>query len=164
MNRTKQRSAVWSMVNWSLIHQKIVKFTAVTPDQTSIEASIKSIESEKAEEDLFLMEAEALEDLLIKKLVQILQKDRGKEIKKNQATRERMRRAQQQRKKNFDVKVLPMGMGSMKDLKDMGLDPAAVEQISKKMMEQLFGAKRKKKKKGDDDEEDEEQPGSSFYM
>ena len=62
--------------------------------------------------------------------------------------------------KNMDVKVLPMG--SMKDLKDMGLDPAAVEQISKKMMEQLFGGKRKKKK--DDDDEEDDQPGSSFYM
>ena len=61
--------------------------------------------------------------------------------------------------KNMDVKILPMG--SMKELKDMGLDPAAVEQISKKMMEQLFG-KRKKKKSDDDDDED--QSGSSFYM
>ena len=160
MNTQKQRSAVWSMINWSLIHQNVVKLTAITPDQASIEESIKNIESEHEEDDLFLLEADALEQLLIKMLVQILRKTRGKEIKKNQAQRERIRRARQEKMKNMDVKVLPMG--SMKDLKEMGLDPAAVEQISKKMMEQLFGGKRKKKK--DDDDEEEDQPGSSFYM
>ena len=160
MNTQKQRSAVWSMINWSLIHQNVVKLTAITPDQASIEESIKNIESKHEEDDLFLLEADALEQLLIKMLVQILRKSRGKEIKKNQAQRERIRRARQEKMKNMDVKVLPMG--SMKDLKEMGLDPAAVEQISKKMMEQLFGGKRKKKK--DDDDEEEDQPGSSFYM
>ena len=160
MNTQKQRSAVWSMINWSLIHQNVVKLTAITPDQASIEESIKNIESKHEEDDLFILEADALEQLLIKMLVQILRKTRGKEIKKNQAQRERIRRARQEKMKNMDVKVLPMG--SMKDLKEMGLDPAAVEQISKKMMEQLFGGKRKKKK--DDDDEEEDQPGSSFYM
>ena len=145
MKSTKQRSAVWSMINWSLIHQNVVKLAAVTPDQASIEESINTIEAEHTEEELFLMEANALEQLLIKTLIQVLRKNRGKEIKKNQAQRDRIRRSRQSRMKNMDVRVLPVG--NMKDLKEMGLDPATVEQISKKMMEQLFGGKRKKKKK-----------------
>lgn len=160
MNNKKQRSAVWSMINWAKIHQKVVRHTAVTPDQASIEEAIKSVESDHPEDELFLMEADALERLLVKKLTQILQKNRGKEIKKNQSQRERIRRSRKERMQNMDVKILPMG-SSMKDLKDMGLDPAAVEQISRKMMEQLFG--KRKKKKGDDDDEEEDR-GSSFYM
>jgi len=52
-------------------------------------------------------------------------------------------------------------MGSIDDLKKMGMDPEMLEQFSKNFMDQLF-KRRKKKDKEDEDEDDE--PGASFYM
>ncbi|MHA1522078.1 MAG: hypothetical protein ACTSRK_18025 [Promethearchaeota archaeon] len=113
---------------------------------------------------LFLMEANELENLLIGTIVELLQRRHGKDIKKNIAIRERGRKAKAQQMKNtpFDVKVVPFG--KMGDLKDMGIDmdPETMEKLSNSLMEQLFGKKKKKKDK--DDEDDDDDPGASFYL
>ena len=58
------------------------------------------------------------------------------------------------------VQVFPMG--SLDDMKKMGMDPEMMEQFSKSLMDQLFKQRKKKDKK--DDDEDDEDPGASFYM
>ncbi|MHA1560926.1 MAG: hypothetical protein ACTSPA_02260, partial [Promethearchaeota archaeon] len=110
-----------------------------------------------SEEKLFLFEAKTLEKLLIQRLTKILYKNRGKEIKKKKAMKVRTRDLNPRSRPG--VQVLPMG--SIDDLKKMGMDPEMMEQFSKSLMDQLF-RKRKKKDKEDEDEDDE--PGASFYM
>lgn len=160
MSKT-QRSTVWAMVNWANIQNNIVTKTSITPDQANIEEAITQIEKAQSEDQLFLMEAEELEKLLVDYLTKLLFKNRGKEIKKKLANREKEERQKQQNVQDSKVGVQIMPFGNMKDMKDLGLDPEMMEQISKSMMDQLFGKRSKKK---DDDDEDDEDPGASFYM
>ncbi len=161
---TLKRSAAWAMINWANVQTRIERLTTYTPDQASIEEAIHNIEEKFSEEQLFLKEAEELEILLIKNLQKILEKKHGKEIKKRKAHREKVIRQKKQAmgKSKVGVQVMPFGGGNIKDLEKMGLDPKMMEQISKSMMDQLFGNRQKKKK--DDEDEDDEDPGASFYM
>ncbi|WP_371803211.1 hypothetical protein [Candidatus Lokiarchaeum ossiferum] len=161
---TLKRSAAWAMINWANIQHSIEVLTTFAPDQASIEESIHNIEKEMTEEELFMKEAEELENLLITKLQKILEKKHGKEIKKRKIQQEKMIRQKKQAmaNKKVGVQIMPFGGGNLKDLEKMGLDPKMMEQISRSMMDQLFG-KRQKKKDDDEDDEDED-PGASFYM
>jgi hypothetical protein len=157
---TLKRSAAWAMINWANVEQRINLATAVIPDQASIEEAIHSIENHYTEEQLFVKEAEELEKMLIDNVVKILLKNRGKEIKRKLAQKDR---EQKQVAKNTKIGVQVMPMGNIKDLKNMGLDPKMMDQISRSMMDQLFG-KRPKRKKKDEDDDDDEDPGASFYL
>ena len=153
----KERSAAWAMINWGIVQDLIESTTGISPDQISIEEALESIEKEYSEDNLYLMEAKTLEKLLIQRLTKILYKNRGKEIKKKKVMKGRTR--DRDPRSRMGVQVLPMG--SIDDLKKMGMDPEMMEQFSKSLMDQLF-RKRKKKDKEDEDEDDE--PGASFYM
>ena len=83
MNRKRSRSAAWAMINWALVEDKIKKATTILPDHNSIEQAISNIENEFSEEELYAKEAEDLENLLIRRIVNYLHKERGKEIKRN---------------------------------------------------------------------------------
>ncbi|MHA1726017.1 MAG: hypothetical protein ACTSXH_14490 [Promethearchaeota archaeon] len=153
----RERSAAWAMINWGIIQDIIETKIGISPDQISIEEALESIEKENSEEKLFLFEAKTLEKLLIQRLTKILYKNRGKEIKKRKVMKEKSKVLNPRSRPG--VQVLPMG--SIDDLKKMGMDPKMIEQFSKSLMDQLF-RKRKKKDKEDEDEDDE--PGASFYM
>ena len=154
----RERSAAWAMVNWGIVQDLIESSIGIIPDQISIEEALESIEKEHSEDELYLIEAKTLEKLLIQRLTKVLYKNRGKEIIKK-------KKAMKGRQKSVDpnsrmgVKVLPMG--SIDDLKKMGMDPEMMEQFSKSLMDQLFRKRKKKDKEEDDDDED---PGASFYM
>jgi len=152
------------MVNWAIVQDEVEASTAFIPDPTTIEDSISLIEQEYTENQLFAMEADVLEKLLVQNIIKILQKTKGREIRRRLSQIERDQRQQKtlQQNPNVDVKILPFG--NMKDLKDMGidLDPETLEQMSKGMMDQLF--KNQKKKKKDDEDEEDEDPGASFYL
>jgi hypothetical protein len=154
----KERSAAWAMVNWGIIQDLIEIKLGISPDQISIEEALESVENEYAEDKLFIMEAKTLEKLLIQRLTKILYKNRGKEIKKKRVMKARTKDLNP--RSRMGVQVLPMG--SIDDLKKMGMDPEMMEQFSKNLMDQLF--KRRKKKKDNEDDEDEDDPGASFYM
>ena len=154
----RERSAAWAMVNWGVVQDLIETSTGIIPDQISIEEALESIEKEYAEDELYLIEAKSLEKLLIQRLTKILYKTRGKEIiKKKKAMKGRPKDLDPQSR--MGVQVLPMG--SIDDLKKMGMDPEMMEQFSKSLMDQLFRKRKKKDKEEDDDDED---PGASFYM
>ena len=154
----RERSAAWAMVNWGIIQDLIESALGISPDQVSIEEALESIENEHTEDKLFLIEAKTLEKILIQRLTKILYKNRGKEIKKKKAMIGRTKELKPRSK--MGVQVLPMG--SIEDLKKMGMDPDMMEQFSKNLMDQLF--KKRKKKKDKEDNEDEDDPGASFYM
>ena len=147
----RERSAAWAMINWGIIQDIIKSTTEISPDQISIEEALESIEKENSEEKLFLFEAKTLEKLLIQRLTKILYKNRGKEIKKKKVMKEKTKVLNPRSRPG--VQVLPMG--SIDDLKKMGMDPEMMEQFSKSLMDQLF-RKRKKKDKEDEDEDDDE--------
>ncbi len=154
----RERSTAWAMVNWGIVQDLIKSSIGITPDQISIEEALESIEKEHSEDELYLTEAKTLEKLLIQRLTKILYKNRGKEIiKKKKAMKERTK--DRDPKSRMGVQVLPMG--SIDDLKKMGMDPEMMEQFSKSLMDQLFRKRKKKDKEEDDDDED---PGASFYM
>ncbi len=159
---TEKRSQVWSMVNWAHISINVKRRTTISPNHATIDEAIRILEQKHEDMQLFLMEANELEKLLIGTIVELLQRRHGKDIKKNIANRERSRKMKAQQMKNtpFDVKVVPFG--KMGDLKDMGIDPETMEKLSNSLMEQLFGKKKKKKDK--DDEDDDDDPGASFYL
>jgi hypothetical protein len=166
MTSRKHRSAVWAIINWAIIQEKVETATAMIPDQNSIEQAIDEIETDFSEEDLFLKEAKEVEELLITKLIGIMHKTNGKEIKRRITQRERDRKTKEQEgsENKVGVQIMPFG-GNLNDLKDLGLDPEMLEKLSKSVMDQLFGQKRKKKSNNDDDDDDEEDdPGESFYM
>ncbi len=150
------------MVNWANIQNEVREVTMLTIDQASIEDAINSIEKEYTQDELFLKEADDLEQLLIQSLIKDLQKNRGREIKRRQLIKEKSNRQNKMPPPGTKVGVKVLPFGNLKDLKDMGVDPEMMEQISKSMMEQLFGKRPKKKDKDDDD--DDEDPGASFYM
>jgi hypothetical protein len=157
----KSRSSAWAMVNWAIIQEQIESITHISPDPESIEESLDNIEKSIPEEELFGKEAEDLEQLLITQLLKILRKRRGREIKKKQSEKARTIKAQPTQNKVDGVHIMGP-FGNMGNLKDMNLDPKMMDQISKGIMDQLFGKKKKKKDSEDDDEEDD--PGASFYM
>lgn len=158
----RERSTAWAMINWGIVQDLIETSTGISPDQISIEEALGSVEMEYSEEELFLLEAKTLEKLLIQRLTKILYKNRGKEIKKKKAVMERTRNVNQNRlNSKGGFQVFPMG--SVDDLKKMGMDPEMMEQFSKSLMDQLF-RKRKKKDKKDNEEDDDEDAGASFYM
>ncbi|MHA1583809.1 MAG: hypothetical protein ACTSVU_04325 [Promethearchaeota archaeon] len=162
MSGDKTRSLVWSMVNWAVIQDKIKHITTLHPDQETIEEAINQIENSFTEEQLFMKEANELENLLIRSIVKSLQKKFGKEIKRNRNQQENERKMREKARQNskVGVQILPMG-ANLKDLKKMGIDPDMLEDISKNLMDQFF---KSKKRKSDKDDEDEDDPGDSFYM
>ncbi len=155
----RERSAAWAMINWGIVQDQIESTIGINPDQISIEEALESIEKEYSEDKLFLFEAKALEQILIQRLIKILYKTRGKEIKKKKALKVRTKNPNP--KSRMGVQVFPMG--SLDDMKKMGMDPEMLEQFSKSLMDQMF-KQRKKKKDDNEDDEDEEDPGASFYM
>ena len=155
----RERSAAWAMINWGIVQDQIESTIGINPDQTSIEEALESIEKEYSEDKLYLLEAKALEQTLIQRLTKILYKNRGKEIKKKKAIRVKSRNLNPNAK--MGVQVFPMG--SIDDLKKMGMDPKMMDQFSKSLMDQLFKQRKKKKDKKDEDDEEDE-PGASFYM
>lgn len=158
----RERSKAWAMINWGIVQDLIESSVGISPDQMSIEEALGSIEMEYSEDKLFLIEAKTLEKLLIQRLKKILYKNRGKEIKKKKAMIERSRELNPNRlNSKAGFQVFPMG--SVEDLKKMGVDPEMMEQFSKSLMDQLFRKRKKKKDKEDDDDADED-PGASFYM
>ena len=162
MNAKRTRSAAWAMINWAIVEERIKKLTTLLPDHDSIEKAISEIQDRQTDEQLFQIEAEELEDLLIRRIANILNQSHGKEIKRNRSRLERERKIRGKditaRKDNVQL----MKIGNIEDLKKLGLDPAMMEKLSKNMMDQLFG--NQKKKKSDDDDDDDEEPGASFYM
>lgn len=154
----RERSAAWAMINWGIVQDQIESAIGINPDQISIEEALEVIEKEYSDDNLFLLEANALEQTLIQRLTKILYKNRSKEIKKKKAMKARTKDSNP--KSRMGVQVLPMG--SLDDMKKMGMDPELMEQFSKSLMDQLFGQRKKKKDKEDDDEDEE--PGASFYM
>ncbi|MHA1720188.1 MAG: hypothetical protein ACTSWX_04120 [Promethearchaeota archaeon] len=160
-NIKRERSTAWAMINWGIVQDNIKTTLGINPDQTSIEEALTSIEKEYPEEKLFFFEAKDLEKLLIQRLTKILYKNRAKEIKKKKAMRERARpMARNNSNTRVGFQVFPMG--SLDDLKKMGIDdPKMMEELSKSLMDQLFGRRKKKDKEDDDDDDD---PGASFYM
>jgi len=155
----RERSAAWAMVNWGIVQDLIESSIGIIPDQISIEEALESIEKEHSEDELYLIEAKTLEKLLIQRLTKVLYKNRGKEIiKKKKAMKERAK--VQNPNSRMGVQVLPMG--SIDDLKKMGMDPEMMNQFSKSLMDQLF--RKRKKKDKEEDEDDDEDPGASFYM
>lgn len=161
MNMKRSRSAAWSMINWAIIEQEVKKRTTLLPESSSIENAIAEIEKKYDDHDLFLLEAQELEQKLIETITSTLLQKYGKEIKRNKSRIERERRMRQQNNSQRpDVRLLKVG--SLDELKDLGLDPEMMEQLSKGMMDQLFG--KKKKKNSDDEDEEEDDPGSSFYL
>ncbi len=153
----RERSAAWAMINWGIIQAIIKSTSGISRDQISIEEALESIEKENSEEKLFLFEAKTLEKLLIQRLTKILYKNRGKEIKKKKAMKEKTKVLNP--RSRTGVQVLPMG--SIDDLKKMGMDPEMLEQFSKNFMDQLF---KRRKKKDEEDEDEDDEPGASFYM
>jgi hypothetical protein len=160
------RNAAWSMINWANVSSIVRKNTTIAPNHATIDQAIRQIEKQYDGNQLLLMEAEDLENLLTETIIDLLYKRHGKEIKRNLAVREREQKARSQRRgnPNFDVKVVPFG--NLDELKKMGvdLDPETLDKLSNNIMDQLF---RKKKKKRDDDDEgdpDDEDPGASFYL
>ncbi len=161
MKKNRSRSAAWAMINWAVTENKIKEETTLIPDSNAIEKSIEDIESKYSDEELFLMEAEELENLLIEKIVAQLNQTNGREIKRNKIRIERERRSRKlSQTQRPDVRL--MKIGNLDELKDLGIDPDMMEKLSKNMMDQLFGKKRKKD--SDDDDEDDDDPGASFYM
>lgn len=161
MNKKRSRSPAWAMVNWAVIEQEVKGRTTLLPESSSIENAITEIENKYDDQELLLLEAQELEQELIKIITNNLYQKYSKEIKRNKTRLERERRARKQsNSQRPDVRLLKVG--SLDELKDLGLDPEMMEQLSKGMMDQLFGKKRKKDSDDEDDEEDD--PGASFYL
>ena len=160
MKSKRSRSAAWAMVNWAIIEHQVKQETTMLPESVMMEKAISEIESKYTDDELFVMEAEKLEELLIKTICALLNQTYGRDIKRNKTKLEREKRLRKQNMANRpDVRL--MKIDSLDELKDLGLDPDMMEKISKSMMDQLFGKKKKKDSKDDDEDDD---PGASFYM
>ena len=142
--RSNVRSVAWSMINWAIVEGKIKKLTTILPDHVSIEKAISEIEDRHNVTQLITMEAEELENLLIRRIVNILDQSRGKEIKKNKTRLERERKFREKERESRKSGIKLMKVGSLDELKKLGLDPAMMEDLSQKMLDQLFGGRKKK--------------------
>ena len=159
MKKSKQRSAVWSIINWSVIRAAVDEKLAISPDKYSIEKAINAIEAEYTESELFLKEASKLEALIVNELILILRKDRRKEIKRKLARRSEVKKQNDLRNRSkFDRGNAKIQIFGLDELSDM--DPEMMEELSKGILDQLMGKKRKDKDKDDDEDE----PNSTFYL
>ena len=153
------------MINWGTVQSRVESIIAIVPDQASIEEAVGLVENEFDEMELFTKEAEELEDLLLHRLLKILRKKRGKEIKKNQIRIQKKKSLRKQQIKNtrVGIRVLDPKTGDMKDLNDLDMDPSIRDAISEGLLDQFLNQQKKNKKQRKDDDEDEE-PSSSFYL
>ena len=159
MKNSKRRSAVWSIINWSVIRAAVDKKLAISPDKYSIEKAIRAIESEYSESELFMKEARELEGLIVNELLSILRRDRKKEIKRKLARRSEIKRQKDMRgPRRLDKGNAKIQIFGLDELSDM--DPEMMEELSKGILDQLMGKKRKDKDKDDDEDE----PNSTFYL
>jgi hypothetical protein len=155
------------MVNWARIVDEVESVTSLLPEQAEIEAALNMIEAESSEDELFTLEAEEIEQQVITRLLKIIRKNRSKDIKraKQQKDKDVKDDKESSQPNNVDVQVFGP-FGNMGNLKDMGfdIDPKMMENISKGIMDNLFGKKTKKKDHdSDDDPDDDEDRGASFY-
>jgi hypothetical protein len=161
-----KRIGTWTLaLNWGLIQDQVESVLGIVADQESIEESLEIVEKDYQEAELLEKDGEELEQLLVNRLLKILRKKRGKEIKKQDELRKRSQKNEEDMK-NMKVGIQifdPTTGGEFKDLKDLDIDPEVFEQISKGLMDNMFGQKKTKRKDSSDDDKDEE-PGSSFYL
>lgn len=160
----------WTMaINWARIIGECESVTGLTPSQQDIEAALDMIEKEATETELYTLEVEDTEQMIITRLLKIIRKNRGKDIKKVKPQKEPESKPSGL-PDNVDVQFFgPFGNKSLKDLKDMGfeIDPAMMDGLTKNIMDQML--KKKKKQSDEDDDEDEKKksgdddPGASFY-
>jgi hypothetical protein len=161
----------WTMaINWARIIGECESVTGLTPSQQDIEAALDMVEKEVPENELYSSEVEDTEQAIITRLLKVIRRNRGKDIKKVKPQKEPEAKPAGL-PDNMDVQFFgPFGNGSLKDLKDMGfeIDPAMMEGLTKSIMDGMLG-KKKKKKPDDEENEDEKKksddddPGASFY-
>lgn len=161
-----KRIGTWTLaLNWGIIQDQVESVLGIAADQESIEEALDNVEKDYQETELLEKDAEELEQLLVNRLLKILRKKRGKEIKKQEELRKRSQ------KEEDDLKNMKVGIqifdpttgGELKDLKDLDIDPEVFKQISKGLMDNMFGQKKSKRKDSSEDDKDED-PGSSFYL
>jgi hypothetical protein len=154
----------WTLaVNWAHVISECESVTGLTPSQTEIESALQLVEAEMDENELLSKEADELEEIIITRVLKMIRKNRGKEIKKAKPQKEENKA--DENPGNMDVQIFGP-FGNMQNLKDMGfdLDPEVMKSITKGIMDNMFGKKSTKKKKKDGEEDDDEEDrSSSFY-
>ncbi len=153
-------------MNWAHVISECESVTGLTPSQSEIESALQLVEDDMTEDELLTKEAEELEENIVTRLLKVIRKNRGKDIKKAKTQKE-SEPNQDQNPGNVDVQIFGP-FGNMQNLKDMGfeIDPEMMKNITKGLMDNMFSKKSSKKKKKDDDDEDEDEDedrSSSFY-
>ena len=144
------------IINWANVRDKINERLAILPDKDSIDTAIRQIEERYDEDELFEMEANDLEKLLIAELMAVLMRERKKDIKKMINLRNKLRKQSlRNERERGTARIQIFGLDDFDDV----FDEDILDEISRSVIDDLMGKKKKK-----DDDDDDKDVGASFYL